>query len=64
MIEVSLLDKLLRLSEVCSSVALAKSAIYERIAAGTFPRPVSVGPKAVRWRQSEISEWVESRPRA
>ena len=53
----------MRLSEVLDSVGLARSTIYKQIATGTFPRPVSVGPKAVRWRQSEITEWIESCPR-
>ena len=29
---------------------------------GEFPRPVKVGPAAVRWRESDITAWVESRP--
>ena len=53
----------MRLSEVLDSVGLARSTIYKQIATGTFPRPVAVGSKAVRWRASEVAEWIEGCPR-
>ena len=57
------MDKLMRLSEVLDAVGLARSTIYKQIATGTFPRPVAVGSKAVRWRAGEIAEWIDSCPR-
>ncbi len=47
-------------------VAMRRSAIYARIAAGTFPKPVPIGgpagkPTAVRWLASEVDAWIEAR---
>ena len=47
-------------------VALTATTIYRRMRGGTFPLPIQVGGSgsAVRWLQSEILEWIASRPRA
>ena len=55
---------LLRLPQVEATCGLKKSAIYIRIKEGTFPVPVRLGPKSVAWRSDEVSQWVDSRPRA
>ena len=49
---------ILRRKKVEARVGLSRSTIYERIKAGTFPRPVSIGAKAVGWIESEIDEWL------
>ena len=41
---------------------MSRSAIYRAMQDRDFPRPVRVGPAAVRWRQSDIVDWLESRP--
>ena len=33
----------------------------EYIKNGTFPRPVSLGGRAVAWVREEIEEWIEQR---
>ena len=58
------MDNLLSRREVEGVVGLRGSYIYELIKRDAFPTPVRVGPRAVRWRSSEIAEWVEARPRA
>jgi prophage regulatory protein len=35
--------------------------IYRRIAAGTFPAQVALGPKSVVWIESEVLAWCEAR---
>ncbi|SEB98136.1 helix-turn-helix transcriptional regulator [Terriglobus roseus] len=57
-------DRLLRLKAVQAIVPLGRSAIYDRIQAQTFPRPVSLGGNAVAWRQSDIDAWVAKLERA
>jgi prophage regulatory protein len=52
---------LLRRRQVEARTGLSCSVIYERIAQGTFPAPVELGPKSVAWVESEISDWVEAR---
>ncbi|WP_454599087.1 helix-turn-helix transcriptional regulator [Qipengyuania sp. SM2507] len=54
-------DRLLRRPEVEQEVGLKKSAIYEYMAEGTFPKPVRLGRRAVAWRASEIEEWKATR---
>ncbi|MBX3678543.1 MAG: AlpA family transcriptional regulator [Rhodocyclaceae bacterium] len=48
----------IRRREVEARTGLSRSTIYERIRAGTFPAPVSLGARAVGWVESEISDWL------
>ena len=57
-------DRLLRLREVKEITGMGRSTVYRRMQEGDFPRPVKIGPAAVRWRESEVDAWVESRPKA
>ena len=52
---------ILRLPAVKATIGLSRSTIYLRIAEGTFPRPVSLGARAVGWLQSDIEEWLRQR---
>ena len=54
--------RLLRRTAVEELCGLSRSAIYVAMERGNFPRPVSTGPRSVRWRSDEISQWIESRP--
>ena len=54
----------MRRQEVEKITGLGRSSIYRLMQKGDFPRPVRVGPAAVRWRESEVKAWVNSRPRA
>lgn len=40
---------------------LSCSEIYRRIAAGTFPAQVTLGPKSVVWIEAEITAWCDAR---
>lgn len=53
---------ILRLPAVKALVGLSRSTIYQRAAAGTFPRPVVLGPKSVGWRAADVEAWLEARP--
>ncbi|MBN8285061.1 AlpA family transcriptional regulator [Zoogloea sp.] len=52
---------ILRLPGVKARTGLSRSTIYVRIAAGTFPKPVSLGDRAVGWVEAEIQLWLEQR---
>ncbi len=49
---------ILRLPAVKASTGLSRSTIYLRISEGTFPKPVSLGGRAVGWLESEIQDWL------
>ncbi|MBP8019397.1 MAG: AlpA family phage regulatory protein [Hylemonella sp.] len=51
-------EKLLRLPAVCEQTCLGKSSVYS---IEDFPKPVVLSRRAVAWKQSEISAWIESR---
>jgi prophage regulatory protein len=56
-------DRFLRITAVEDLTGLARSTIYEHMAAGRFPRPFKAG-RASRWRLSEIRTWMSDQPRA
>lgn len=50
---------ILRRKQVEARTGLARSTIYERVRAGTFPAPLSLGGgKAVGWLESDIDRWI------
>jgi prophage regulatory protein len=51
---------ILRLPQVIRFTGLSRTNIYRRIAAGTFPAPVALGPRAVGWRESDIESWIDA----
>lgn len=50
--------RLLRLPEVMDRVGLRRSAIYQRMSEGRFPKSRSLGPKCSVWVESEITAWI------
>lgn len=52
---------LLRLPAVKARVGLCRSSIYNRIAEGKFPPPVSLGGRAVAWPSDSIDRWISDR---
>jgi len=50
--------KLLRLPHVKAVTGLSKSTIYARIAKGSFPKQISLGPRIVVWLESDIQKWI------
>ena len=52
---------ILRLPDVKRSTGLSRSTIYLRITQGTFPKPVSLGGRAVGWLEAEVQQWLQRR---
>ena len=52
--------RLLRLPEVMDRVGLRRSAIYQRMSEGRFPKCRSLGPKCSVWVEAEINAWIQS----
>jgi prophage regulatory protein len=59
--ELMMTHTILRLPAVKTSTGLSRSTIYLRVSQGTFPRPVSLGGRAVGWLEAEIQEWLQRR---
>lgn len=53
-----------RIAAVKARTGMSRSSIYKAIKDGEFPAPIALGPRAVGWLESEISAWIESRPKA
>lgn len=49
-------DSILRLPNVKARVGLSRSTIYQRVADGSFPKPVNLGSRAIGWLSAEIDE--------
>ena len=49
---------ILRLPAVKSRTGLSRSSIYLRISENRFPRPVSLGGRAVGWIEGEVDNWL------
>ncbi|MDE2783784.1 MAG: AlpA family phage regulatory protein [Gemmatimonadota bacterium] len=56
--------RLMRRSEVEEAVGLSTATLYRQMSTGSFPRPVRVGSRSVRWRATDVLAWLESRPAA
>jgi prophage regulatory protein len=50
---------ILRRGQVEREVGLKRSTIYQRMQAGTFPRPIRLGERAVGWRASDIEQFLD-----
>ncbi|MEX0962940.1 MAG: AlpA family transcriptional regulator [Pseudohongiellaceae bacterium] len=49
---------ILRLPEVKARTGLSRSSIYLRMANNEFPRPVSLGGRAVGWVEADVESWL------
>lgn len=54
-------DKIHRLPSALELSGLCRSSLYKALAAKEFPEPVKLGKRAVGWRESELTAWVQSR---
>jgi len=54
-------SRILRLPEVINRVGLRRASIYQHMSAGSFPKSISLGLRAVGWVESEIDAWVQMR---
>ncbi len=49
----------IKLAKVKDYTSLSTSEIYRRIAAGTFPAQITLGPKSVAWIEAEVMAWCD-----
>lgn len=53
--------RFIKRQEVESITGLSCTEIYRRVAAGKFPKQVTLGPKSVVWIESEVLTWCDER---
>ena len=49
-----MVQRIVRITKVIAEQGICRSTIYNRISRGLFPRPISLGPRMVGWREVEI----------
>lgn len=57
-------DQLLKLKDVMRIANVGKTSVYRLMAEERFPKPVRVGPSGVRWRATEVQQWIDRLERA
>jgi prophage regulatory protein len=58
---INMAKRILRLPDVKALTGLSRSTIYLRMSNGDFPKPISLGGKAVGWIEQEIEAWIQTR---
>lgn len=51
----------IRLPEVCEKVGLSKPTIYRLMAAGKFPKSMSLTDRAVGWLEKDVDDFILAR---
>jgi prophage regulatory protein len=52
--------ELLKKSEVLTLLGISKNTLDRYRRAGTFPRPMMLGPKSPRWRWSDVKAFIDA----
>nr|WP_315486789.1 AlpA family transcriptional regulator [uncultured Undibacterium sp.] len=55
---------ILRLPQILARTGISRSSVYSFIKAGTFPKPISLGARAIGFLSSDIDDWIASRIKA
>lgn len=53
--------RFLRLPDVMAVTGLKRSAIYDAMAEGQFPKPVKLTARAVGWPETDVAAWANDR---
>jgi prophage regulatory protein len=58
---IAMSHRVLKINDVKVLTGKSRSSIYDAIKEGTFPRQITLGPRAVGWLESSIDAWIQSR---
>lgn len=50
-----------RFPSVIARTGRSKSSILRDVAAGTFPKPVRIGARAIAWEAAAVDRWIAER---
>lgn len=54
-------DRLMRLPEVLRLTGMCRSALYDQMSRGEFPRSIKIGPRAASWSARAVRNWISQR---
>ena len=57
------MQRILRRRDVENLTGLSRSTLYAMMADGNFPSPIKLGKRAVGWQDTDLTEWIASRPK-
>lgn len=40
----------------------SRTTVWRRVCKGDFPSPIDIGNGRIRWRTSDINDWIEALP--
>lgn len=53
--------RIIRVRDVMAKTGLGRCTIYKHIHKESFPKPISLGKRAIGWIESEVDEWILER---
>lgn len=53
-------DALLTVKTVMAQTGLGRSTIHNKVKDGSFPSPIRLSARCVRWHSKAIQQWIES----
>lgn len=57
-------NRLVSMDAVLSVVPTTRQTLYRWMMAGKFPKPIKLGDTKIAFRESEVLEWLNAKPRA
>jgi prophage regulatory protein len=51
---------ILRLNSVLKKTGYSRTRLYSDMGKGLFPKPISLGARAVGWISNEVDAWVQA----
>jgi len=58
----NMLNRIMKTKEVCKAVGLSRTTIWRLENEGNFPKRRKITPAKIGWIESEINEWIGTRP--
>jgi prophage regulatory protein len=52
---------LLNQNEVIEALGVSRNWIHRHVKNGTFPKPIKISPRTLRWKREELERWLEER---
>jgi prophage regulatory protein len=57
------METIYRKRELLEGLQISSVTLWRWVRAGHFPKPLKLGPNTVGWLKSEVTAWIEARPR-